>query len=63
VANVSREEDGGSARLAGSPARGSVHERGDRRNERNERFFVDLSGATNAAVSDAQGQAMIVDND
>jgi Tol biopolymer transport system component len=37
--------------------------RGDRRNERNERFFVDLSGATNAAVSDAQGQAMIVDND
>jgi Tol biopolymer transport system component len=37
--------------------------RGDRRNERNETFFVDLSGATNAAISDAQGQAMIVDND
>jgi Tol biopolymer transport system component len=37
--------------------------RGDRRNESNEFFFVNLSGATNAVISDAQGRATIVDND
>lgn len=37
--------------------------RGDRRDERNEKFFVNLSGATNATIFDAQGQATIVDND
>ena len=37
--------------------------RGDRRKERNEAFFVDLSGPTNATIADAQGRVTIVDND
>lgn len=36
--------------------------RGDRRDERNETFFVNLSGA-NTTVADARGRATIVDND
>lgn len=37
--------------------------KGDRRKERNEAFFVNLSGPTNATIADAQGRATIVDND
>jgi Tol biopolymer transport system component len=37
--------------------------RSDRRNEANEKFFVNLSSATNATIFDAQGRASIVDND
>ncbi len=37
--------------------------RGDRRDERNEVFFVNLSGASNATISDAQGLGTIIDND
>ena len=37
--------------------------RGDRRNERNEAFFVNLSGPTNATIADASGRGTIVDND
>jgi Tol biopolymer transport system component len=40
----------------------SVAVRGDRKNERNETFFVNLSGA-NTTISDASGKATIVDND
>lgn len=41
----------------------SVPVRGDRRNERNEAFFVNLSNVTNATISDGQGRATIRDND
>ncbi|MBA3415529.1 MAG: hypothetical protein H0U10_09930 [Chloroflexia bacterium] len=41
----------------------SVAVRGDRRDERNEAFFVNLSNATNASISDGQGRATIRDND
>lgn len=41
----------------------TVQIKGDRRNERNETFFVKLSGATNAIVSDASGKGTIIDND
>lgn len=41
----------------------SVPVRGDRRDERNEAFFVDLSNATNASIADGQGRATIRDND
>jgi hypothetical protein len=37
--------------------------KGDRRAERNETFFVNLSGATNTTIVDPQGRATIVDND
>lgn len=37
--------------------------RGDRRDERNEAFFVNLSNATNASIADGQGRATIRDND
>ena len=37
--------------------------RGDRRNERSEAFFVNLSGPTNATIADASGKGTIVDND
>jgi hypothetical protein len=36
---------------------------GDTLNEGDETFFVNLSGATNAAIADAQGQGTIVDDD
>lgn len=41
----------------------SVPVRGDRRNERNEAFFVNLSSVSNATLADRQGRATIVDND
>jgi hypothetical protein len=41
----------------------SVAVKGDRLNERNETFFVRLSGAVNAAIADASGQGTIIDND
>lgn len=41
----------------------SVPVKGDRRNERNESFFVNLSSVSNATLADAQGRATIVDND
>jgi Calx-beta domain-containing protein len=41
----------------------SVWVRGDRRDERNETFFVNLSRAVNAIFADRQGRATIVDND
>jgi Tol biopolymer transport system component len=41
----------------------SVAVKGDRRDERNEAFFVNLSGAANATVADAQGRGKIRDND
>lgn len=37
--------------------------RGDSRDERNEKFFIGLSGASNATIFDAQGRVTIVDND
>jgi Tol biopolymer transport system component len=37
--------------------------KGDRRAERNETFFVNLSGATNTTIADPQGRATIIDND
>ena len=41
----------------------SVWVRGDRRNERNETFFVNLWRGVNATFADRQGRATIVDND
>lgn len=37
--------------------------RGDRRTERNETFFVNLSGENKATIADASGKGTIVDND
>jgi hypothetical protein len=37
--------------------------KGDVRNERNEYFFVRLSGASNAAIGDGSGKVVIVDDD
>jgi hypothetical protein len=41
----------------------TVFVKGDTLNEGDETFFVNLSGATNAAIADAQGQGTIVDDD
>ncbi|MEX2118184.1 MAG: S8 family serine peptidase [Pirellulales bacterium] len=41
----------------------SVWVNGDRIDEANENFFVNLSGAAGAAIVDGQGRAAIVDND
>jgi Calx-beta domain len=41
----------------------SVAVKGDRRDEPSETFFVRLSGATNAIITDASGKGTIVDND
>jgi hypothetical protein len=41
----------------------TVQVNGDATDEPNETFFVNLSGAVNATISDAQGQGTIVDDD
>ena len=40
-----------------------VHVLGDKKNEPNETFFVNLSNATNATIADGQGRGTIHDDD
>jgi hypothetical protein len=50
--------------LPGQTARAiAVPIRSDRRNERNEVFFVNLSRQTNATIADRSGRGTIIDND